>query len=238
MKKKFKQIVKRPTHKQGRSLDHVYIFKTENPLRFDTIIEGCYYSDHDKVITTVRKGEENGDKKEDGLARHSRVQDQGSHSQSQVNDCKRLRWSGRNDHGEGDGQAHQSQVQDQASCKRVRLSGRNGDGEGDSLASKSLVQEKGSHKAVKRSGRKADGEGLAIQSLIQNQGSCKRVRRSGRNGDEERNDLARQSHVQDQASHKAGRNSDGEGDDLARQLQVKDQDSHKAVRRSGRNVKQ
>ena len=49
-------------------------------------------------------------------------------------------------------------------------------------------------------------------------------------------DLARQSHVQDQGSHKAGRNSDGEGDDLARQLQVKDQDSHKAVRRSGRNV--
>ena len=59
--------------------------------------------------------------------------------------------SGRNDHGEGDGQAHQSQVQDQASCKRLRLSGRNGNVEGDSLASQSLVQENGSHKAVRRS---------------------------------------------------------------------------------------
>ena len=117
--------------------------------------------------TTLRKGEENADGEEDGLARHSRVQDQGSHSQSQAKDpgrCKRVRWSGRNDHGEGDRQARQSQVQDQASCKRVRLSGRNGDGEGDSLASQSLVQERGSHRAVRRSRRNVDGKGDASKS--------------------------------------------------------------------------
>ena len=43
---------------------------------FTTKIEGCYYSDHDTVVTTLNNPKEcgeNGDGEEDGLASQSQV---------------------------------------------------------------------------------------------------------------------------------------------------------------------
>ena len=115
--KKFKQMVKGPTHIQGRWLDHVYIFRSESHInkRFNTTIEGCYYSDHDIIVTTVSKSVEEANV--DGLASKSQVKDQDS--------CKSVRWSRRNVEGEGDSLASQSRVQDQGSHKALRRSGRN-----------------------------------------------------------------------------------------------------------------
>ena len=51
----FNQVVQEATHREGRILDHVYIFFKE-PLNSTTVecrVTGCYYSDHDKVTTLV-----------------------------------------------------------------------------------------------------------------------------------------------------------------------------------------
>ena len=95
--KKFNQIAKGPTHKLGRCLDHVYIHIGETFSRghFITTIEGCYYSDHDKLIMVVRKVDENCSSRAMRLARKS--QDQGQDSGDAV------RQSERNGDGEGDG---------------------------------------------------------------------------------------------------------------------------------------
>ena len=69
---------------------------------FTTKIEGCYYSDHDTVVTTLNNPKEcgeNGDGEEDGLASQSQVQNQDS--------CEAVRLSGINCDGEGDGLASQ-----------------------------------------------------------------------------------------------------------------------------------
>ena len=51
----FVQLVDEATHIEGRTLDHVYLFlkKTNDPSNFECKVEGCYYSDHDKVIVSL-----------------------------------------------------------------------------------------------------------------------------------------------------------------------------------------
>jgi hypothetical protein len=51
----FIQIVTEATHREGRLLDHSYLFCVE-PLShtdWEAKTLGCYYSDHDKVVTLV-----------------------------------------------------------------------------------------------------------------------------------------------------------------------------------------
>ena len=126
MSKKFKQLVRGPTHKLGRCLDHVYVLRADN---FTTTVEGCYYSDHDKLITVWRDGDGGGNV----LASQSRA----------------VRRSGRNTKGEVDGLVSQSQVEDQDNCKALRQSGRNDDGEGYVLASQLKVQDQEGCEAVR-----------------------------------------------------------------------------------------
>ena len=51
----FIQVVQEATHIEGRVLDHVYLFckKPFSPSSFECKIAGCYYSDHDKVVTLM-----------------------------------------------------------------------------------------------------------------------------------------------------------------------------------------
>ena len=51
----FNQVVQEATHREGRVLDHVYIFFKEplNSTAVECRVTGCYYSDHDKVTTLV-----------------------------------------------------------------------------------------------------------------------------------------------------------------------------------------
>ena len=46
----FKQLVCEATHSEGRSLDHLYVYLKDNTLKAESKVNGCYYSDHDKVI--------------------------------------------------------------------------------------------------------------------------------------------------------------------------------------------
>ena len=51
----FIQLVSEATHKEGRLLDHSYVYYVE-PFSlndFDAKTHGCYYSDHDKVVTLI-----------------------------------------------------------------------------------------------------------------------------------------------------------------------------------------
>ena len=62
----FKQIVQGSTHKEGRCLDQVYIRVADSlsTKRFSTKVVGCYYSDHDTVVTIMKEDKkclENGD---------------------------------------------------------------------------------------------------------------------------------------------------------------------------------
>ena len=51
----FIQVVQDATHREGRMLDHVYLFFKEphNTNDFECKVTGCYYSDHDKVVTLI-----------------------------------------------------------------------------------------------------------------------------------------------------------------------------------------
>ena len=51
----FIQLVTEATHKEGRLLDHSYLFCVEPFSRSDWEAKtyGCYYSDHDKIVTIV-----------------------------------------------------------------------------------------------------------------------------------------------------------------------------------------
>ena len=53
----FIQIVTEATHREGRLLDHSYLFCVDpfSPTHFEAKTYGCYYSDHDKVVTLVEK---------------------------------------------------------------------------------------------------------------------------------------------------------------------------------------
>ena len=52
----FIQLVTEATHRGGRQLDHSYVYCLEpyslNDFATKTI--GCYYSDHDKVVTLIK----------------------------------------------------------------------------------------------------------------------------------------------------------------------------------------
>ena len=51
----FIQQVQESTHREGRILDHLYLYLKE-PLTFTDIeckVRGCYYSDHDKVVALI-----------------------------------------------------------------------------------------------------------------------------------------------------------------------------------------
>ena len=51
----FIQLVTEATHREGRLLDHSYVYCVEpfSPNDFATKTHGCYYSDHDKVVTLI-----------------------------------------------------------------------------------------------------------------------------------------------------------------------------------------
>ena len=54
-KRNFTQLVNEATHREGRLLDHSYLFCVEalSHLSWEAKTYGCYYSDHDKVVTLV-----------------------------------------------------------------------------------------------------------------------------------------------------------------------------------------
>ena len=45
----FIQLIKNATHREGRSLDHVYFYHKDSTLAVSCNTRGCYYSDHDQV---------------------------------------------------------------------------------------------------------------------------------------------------------------------------------------------
>ena len=51
----FIQLVTEATHREGRLLDHSYLFCVDplSPTDWEAKTLGCYYSDHDKVVTLV-----------------------------------------------------------------------------------------------------------------------------------------------------------------------------------------
>ena len=51
----FIQLIKEATHREGRLLDHAYLFCVQpfKEDKFEAKTYGCYYSDHDKVVTLV-----------------------------------------------------------------------------------------------------------------------------------------------------------------------------------------
>ena len=52
---KFVQKVKKATHEEGRIIDHVYVLKMlDNNFEVEVKVEGCYFSDHDKVTTVLK----------------------------------------------------------------------------------------------------------------------------------------------------------------------------------------
>ena len=55
IQRNFIQLVKEATHREGRLLDHSYLFCVEpfTQAAFEAKTYGCYYSDHDKVVTFV-----------------------------------------------------------------------------------------------------------------------------------------------------------------------------------------
>ena len=54
----FVQLVKDATHREGRSLDHVYIYQKASTFSTSCTTRGCYYSDHDQVELLVNCGTE------------------------------------------------------------------------------------------------------------------------------------------------------------------------------------
>ena len=47
----FKQLVNKPTHDSGTSIDHVYMSQTLNTMQTD--VTDCYYSDHDCILCLI-----------------------------------------------------------------------------------------------------------------------------------------------------------------------------------------
>ena len=50
----FVQLVKGATHREGRSLDHVYFYHKASTFEVLCETRGCYYSDHDQVEFLVK----------------------------------------------------------------------------------------------------------------------------------------------------------------------------------------
>ena len=51
------QLVKEATHREGRSLDHMYVYLKDTSLSPKCEVAGCYFSDHDKVMLYIDKNE-------------------------------------------------------------------------------------------------------------------------------------------------------------------------------------
>ena len=49
----FVQLVPEATHQESRSLDHSYIYIRDKTLDVVCNVNGCYFSDHDKIILCV-----------------------------------------------------------------------------------------------------------------------------------------------------------------------------------------
>ena len=50
----FLQFVNDATHREGRALDHIYLYQKDNTFTHTCQIFGCYYSDHDKVTLYLK----------------------------------------------------------------------------------------------------------------------------------------------------------------------------------------
>ena len=50
----FVQLVKDATHREGRSLDHVYFYQKDSTFEVLCETRGCYYSDHDQEEFLVK----------------------------------------------------------------------------------------------------------------------------------------------------------------------------------------
>ena len=53
--KGFSQLVKEATHREGRSLDHMYVYLKDTSLSTKCEVAGCYFSDHDKIMLYIDK---------------------------------------------------------------------------------------------------------------------------------------------------------------------------------------
>ena len=49
------QLVKEATHREGRSLDHIYVYLKDTSLSTTCEVAGCYFSDHDRIILYIDK---------------------------------------------------------------------------------------------------------------------------------------------------------------------------------------
>ena len=47
----FKQMINKPTHDSGTTIDHVYVSQTVNTMQTD--VTDCYYSDHDWILCLI-----------------------------------------------------------------------------------------------------------------------------------------------------------------------------------------
>ena len=53
--KGFVQLVNEATHREGRSLDHMYVYLKNTSLSTKCVVAGCYFSDHDKIMLHLDK---------------------------------------------------------------------------------------------------------------------------------------------------------------------------------------
>ena len=61
----FVQLVQESTHREGRSLDHVYVYQKDSKYEIVCKTKGCYYSDHDQVELFVKCGTEEAERQSD-----------------------------------------------------------------------------------------------------------------------------------------------------------------------------
>ena len=55
--KGFSQLVKEATHREERSLDHMYVYLKDTSLSTKCEVAGCYFSDHDKIMLYLDKNQ-------------------------------------------------------------------------------------------------------------------------------------------------------------------------------------
>ena len=53
----FIQMVNEPTHREGQSLDHLYVFLKNKSLQIECKVKGVYYSDHDQLTFLIHETE-------------------------------------------------------------------------------------------------------------------------------------------------------------------------------------
>ena len=53
----FIQMVKEPTHREGQSLDHFYVYLKNDTLKTECKVQGIYYSDHNQIIFSIDETE-------------------------------------------------------------------------------------------------------------------------------------------------------------------------------------